>query len=264
MDIRVLQKMGLTDGEIKVYLALLKLGSTTSGPLTDESGVSRSKIYHVLERLVKKGLVSHIIKQKTRYFQAAEPSKLKEYIQKKKQEIEKQEHEIESLIPQLELHQKLGKELKEAQIFEGFKGIQAVNEHTYAKLSRGEEYVCLGIPAFQGKTFDLYWRRDHRRRAKEGIKCRMLYNQGTDQEILESRNDIKGCDARYMPIPLHTPAWFMVYKDTTAIILSSKEGIAIEIVNQDIAESFKAYFEEFWKKSDKQRNTQEHNRGGKK
>jgi sugar-specific transcriptional regulator TrmB len=65
-----LTKLGLTEGEAKVYLALLKLGSSTVGPIVKKSKVAYSNIYEVLERLISKGLVSFIKKEKTKYFQA--------------------------------------------------------------------------------------------------------------------------------------------------------------------------------------------------
>jgi len=249
MDTTVLRQIGLTGGEIKVYLALLGLGSTTSGPLTDESGVSRSKIYHILERLIQKGLVSYTIKQKTKYYQAAEPSKIRDYLDEKEQEFRKQRREIDDLVPKLEMQQKVAKKIKEAQIFEGFKGIQTVHEHTYLKLKRGEEYFYLGIHPLQEEKYHLYWQRDHKRRVKAGIKCRLLFNRGTDPKILKDRNCFKGCDARYMPIPIETPAWIMGYKDVTVIGLQSEKGMAIEIINREIADSFRRYFESFWKLS---------------
>ena len=247
MDTKILEKIGLTEGESKVYLALLKLGSSTSGPLTDESGVSRSKIYNVLERLIQKGLVSYIIKEKTKYFQAAEPSKIKDYLDKKEQEFTEQRKEIDKIMPQLQAQQEYGKKLKQAQIFEGFKGMQTVHEHTYLNLKKGEEYFFLGIPPFQEDKYHLYWQRDHKKRINSGIKCRLLFNQGTDSKILKNRNSFKDCDARFMPIPIETPAWIMGYKDTIVIGLQSDKGMAIEIINQDIADSFKKYFDAFWK-----------------
>ena len=51
-----------------------------------------------------------------------------------------------------------------------------------------------------------------------------------------------------MPTDIRTPAWFLGYKDVVVIGLQGAE-IAIEIINQKIADSFKAYFDEFWKKS---------------
>ena len=65
MDTSTLREAGLTEGEIKVYLALLELGSSTTGPIVDKSGISRSIIYQILEKLMEKGLVSFITKEKT-------------------------------------------------------------------------------------------------------------------------------------------------------------------------------------------------------
>lgn len=251
MDTTTLKHIGLTNGETKVYCALLKTGSITAGPLTDVSGVSRSKIYHVLERLIQKGLVSYIIKQKTRYYQAEEPAKLREYVDTKEKEFKQQRSVIDQLIPQLELLQRLGKTKSEAQIYTGFKGIQTVHEHMYTKLKRREGFYYLGIPSFQEKTYNLYWQRDHKRRERAGLISRALFNKKTSRTILENRNSYKYSEARYMPLPIETPAWIMGYKEVTVIGLQSNEGMAIEIINQKIADSFQEYFEALWKMSKK-------------
>ena len=76
-----------------------------------------------------------------------------------------------------------------------------------------------------------------------------MFNKDTHPNILKNRNSFKDCDARYMPTDIKTPAWFLTYKDTTTIILQYPTEIAVEITNQSIADSFKSYFEEFWKRS---------------
>ena len=68
-------------------------------------------------------------------------------------------------------------------------------------------------------------------------------------KILKNRNSYKLCDARYMPIEINTPAWLMGYKDVAVIGFASSKPITLEIVNKEIADSFKAYFDEFWKKT---------------
>ncbi len=251
MNTTILRDIGLTEGEIKVYLALIKLGSVTTGPLTDESKVSRSKIYNILERLIKKGLVSYIIKEKTRHYQAEDPVKIQTYLDKKEKEFKKQRTQIDKIIPQLELQKKLGKEPAEAQIYKGFKGIQTITEHIYTRLKRGDTFHDIGVPSFQEQKYHSYWHKDHVRRVKLGIKCQILFNKGAKREVLKNRNSYKGCDARYMPIPVETPAWILIYKDITVIVLQSDDGMAIEIKNQKIADSFKEYFNAFWKLSKK-------------
>ena len=60
MQLEELEQIGLTKGEIKVYVALLELGESTKTPIARKSEVSPGKVYDVLERLLRKGLVSTI------------------------------------------------------------------------------------------------------------------------------------------------------------------------------------------------------------
>ena len=53
-------QLGLTNGEVRIYLSLLKLGSSKVGSIVKDSRVSYSKVYDVLERLITKGLVSYV------------------------------------------------------------------------------------------------------------------------------------------------------------------------------------------------------------
>jgi HTH-type transcriptional regulator, sugar sensing transcriptional regulator len=74
--------IGLTSGEAKVFLTLLKLGSAKVGQIVKDSHVSYSKVYDVLERLSAKGLISHIVLGNVKHFNAVEPYRLEEYIKK--------------------------------------------------------------------------------------------------------------------------------------------------------------------------------------
>lgn len=249
MDISAFKESGLTEGEIKVYTALLELGSSTTGPIVDKSGVSRSIIYQILEKLMEKGLVSYITKDKTRYFQAGDPNKIVEYIEERQKALLKNKAKIEKMLPELLLKKSMAKE-SEVNVYIGLKGLMTSHEHIYNKLKTGDEYCYLGIPAHQPESHHSYWRKDHARREKAGIIGKLLFNQGTDEEVLKNRNSFKGCDARYMSTDINTPASFLIYKDVCVIQLQEPSVVCIEIINQGIAGSFKAYFDEFWKRSE--------------
>ena len=83
MNIAVLKRIGLTESEIKVYFALMKLGLSSTGPIIKESTINHSKIYFVLKKLEDKGLASHVIKSNTTYYQSSDPANFLEYIQSK-------------------------------------------------------------------------------------------------------------------------------------------------------------------------------------
>jgi len=245
----MLEEIGLTRGETKTYLALLKLGSSSTGPIAAQSQVSRSKLYLILDKLEKKGLCSHIEKNGIVYFQAVEPTKIKDYLRDKKEELDRTVREFDEFLPQLQSYYNKREKIQSIEVYQGLKGLRAAHEHTYLKLKRGEEYCYIGVPAYQPEEHHTYWKKDHQRRVELGIKCRVLFNRDTDRKILINRNGYKGCDARYMPTGIKTPAYFLIYKDTVMIAISSEDPIAIEIVSQEIADSFKAYFEQFWKNS---------------
>ena len=44
MNEKLLEEIGLTKGEIRVYLTLLKLGETTTGKIIDNAEISSGKI----------------------------------------------------------------------------------------------------------------------------------------------------------------------------------------------------------------------------
>ncbi len=248
MDTTPLREAGLTDGEIKVYLALLELGSSTTGPIVEKSHISRSIIYHILEKLIDKGLASFVIIEKTKYFQASPPAKIMEYVAEREKKLSESKKKIEQFLPRLQQQQLMSPKSQTTMYF-GVAGIRTANERQYEKLKKGEEYVCFGIPAYQPEKQHLYWQKDHVRRIRAGITCRLLFNNDTEPEILENRNRFRGAEARYMPPGIKTPALFMVYKDTIVIMLQHPSAIAVEIVSQNIADSFKSYFEGFWKRS---------------
>ncbi|MAF34565.1 hypothetical protein CMO91_01840 [Candidatus Woesearchaeota archaeon] len=252
MDREVLIEAGLTDGESRVYLALLDLGSSTTGPIIQKSGVTRSFIYEILDKLIKLGLITYVAKDRTKYYQAADPKRLLEGIKEQEDHLKQSKTKVEKLIPELmaKLH---ASNQSEVRVYQGFKGMIAVHEQTYNKLKRGDAHCYFG-GAEQPKEHHLFWQRDHVRRGKLGIKSKILFNQDTPTQVLNNRNSYKGCDARYMPIKFDSPTYFLVYKDTVVVYIPTGQNpedmLAVEIVKQEVADSFQEFFDEFWKRSD--------------
>jgi HTH-type transcriptional regulator, sugar sensing transcriptional regulator len=255
MQTELLKEAGLTEGEIKVYLSLLEIGTSTTGPIIEKSKIAKSIIYQILEKLIDKGLVSFIIKEKTKYFQAAQPQKILDYIDERKEKLEENRNKVENMLPKL-ISIAQPTDGISVQVFEGFKGFVTSWELMYSKLKKGDEYHAWGIYPLQEERFHLYWERDNLRRKKLGFEGKLLFNKGTPKEILKNRNSFKGSDARYMNSNIKTPAWFVVYKDTTIICLQTlkieedgprEKPASIVIINKKIAQTFEAYFQELWK-----------------
>ena len=57
-----LSKLGFSPSEIKVYLHLLKTGSSYANKISSETKINRTNVYEALDRLTSKGVISFIAK----------------------------------------------------------------------------------------------------------------------------------------------------------------------------------------------------------
>src|SRR3989344_1655982 len=101
MALDILRKIGLSDGEIKVYGALLDLGTAPLNHIHEKVGIERRNIYDILNKLIERGLVTYITENKRRSFKLAHPNKLLGYIEEKKGELERVKAEVQSELPEL-------------------------------------------------------------------------------------------------------------------------------------------------------------------
>ncbi|MFA6461079.1 MAG: helix-turn-helix domain-containing protein [Candidatus Woesearchaeota archaeon] len=248
MNLELLESLGLTKAEIKVYLALLELGRSTTGPIVEKSRASSSKIYELLEKLMQKGLVSFVIENGIKYFEAADPRRLMDYMNDKEELLIKQKQELNQLIPELELKQKLSKDRSGATIFRGLKGVKTAYEDILKTLHSGEEYYVSG-GMLQHKAYFDYIAEFHKRRAKLGIKVRLLYTD-LAKSIAKNIKDLPGTKIKFAPQHFFSACFIVMYKTKTLITVASKEELTLfQIDNKEITDSFISQFKLLWDKS---------------
>ncbi len=243
MDLELLRNIGLTDSEIKVYLALLELGSTTKGPIVDKAKVASSKVYELLEKLVQKGLVSTVIRSGTKYFEAAPPIRLLDYIKEKEERLKEQEEQMQKLLPELELKRSMAGIGSETQVFKGMKGAKTAFDDILNELKKGDEYYVLGISKFT-PHFERFIIHFHNQRAKFGIKCKVLVNE-LAKDIGEKLGPVPFTQLRYLQKELFTPFVFIIYKDKTLISIGLDE-LFIQIKSKNLAEGLRTYADYMW------------------
>ena len=246
MELDVLKDLGLTDGEIRVYLTLLELGTSSTGNIIKKSKISPSKIYHVLERLIAKGIVSYIIIGKTKHFKAAPPKNILNYIERRKSEFIKHENEFKKIIPLLEEKQKLDTKNFNAEIFEGVSGLITVFDMSYQELKKGDVAYAFGYPAYASKLFDTYWREYYKKCDKKGIIRKVIYDY--DAWFLKKRTGRKMSYYKYMPKGIVTPSWVLIFNDKVAtVIVTEEQKVCFLVQNKEVANSYIQYFNLLWK-----------------
>ncbi|VVC02157.1 Sugar-specific transcriptional regulator TrmB [uncultured archaeon] len=241
-----LERLGLSPGEAKVYRALLSLESASVGPIAHISGVSRSKIYEVLEKLSTKGLTSQIIAGGKTLYRASGPTTLLELLEKRKTELEQEEKEVNKLIP--ELLSITPRHAKAVEFFEGFAGLKEARESLLASMKKGDVALVLGAPRIANEKWETWFLDYHRRRESRGIGIRILFNSD-NRDYGSKRTRFRLTKVRYLPDNFTNPAWFDVFNDNALIVVLPKgeKPYAIIVRDKPFTDSVRAYFEMVWK-----------------
>lgn len=123
-----LTKLGLTDTEAKIYLAILELGPSAAVVIANRANVKRTTTYSALDRLIKEGLVSEVADSKERTFKAEDPDRLSKLTRKMRRQVIDAEMELEKLLPGLKAIQKKLLEPPTVTFFQGLEGIKTIVE----------------------------------------------------------------------------------------------------------------------------------------
>lgn len=245
---QILEEIGLTKSEIKVYEALLELGSSSTGKIIEQANVASSKIYEILEKLIQKGLTSYVITSGVKHFEAAHPRRILDYLKEKKEHLAKQTLAIKAILPELELKKQMNANISETQVFKGLKGAQTAFDDILYTLNTREELLVLGFSNV-GRTFQQFLSRFHRKRAEQKILCRMLLGKGVE-ELSKTLQKLPFTELKFTPEEEERPVAMLIYKDTSLFSLA-QDNIWIQVKNKRLADSFRTNFEQLWNKDTK-------------
>jgi len=241
MEETELQRFGLTRIEAKVYIALLRLGSTTAGPLIKKTELHRATVYDVLKRLMEKGLVNYIIKGKIKYFEAADPERFLEILREKRDEIEKQEKSMKILVKELFNIKSLSKKKHEARIYCGVEGIKTI----LGDVLKHKRYYSFSSRGWLGEVLGPYYYRYQKMKQKLNIKHKMLAHESF--RISKYKSAVFG-EIRYLPKEYTSPnTTTFIYDDKVAICVWVETPIGFLIESSELAKTYRNYFTILWK-----------------
>lgn len=225
---KILEELGLTANEVKIYLTLLNQGTLNVGKLTSKCGVHRRSVYDGLDRLIEKGIVGYIKVNNIKEYSASNPKELLNILKRK-------ENELEEIMPSLEESYNLTKAKKKTVFFRGKEGIKHIFED---QLKVGEEILVIGG---SNKVYDLlkyYLPHYERERKNKKIKTKLIFDTKEQVKIPMSK-------IRYTIYSLG-PSAINIYGNKVAIIVWSDAPYAILIEDVDITKSYRQHFELIW------------------
>lgn len=243
METDILRSIGLTENEVRIYLALLKTGPCTAYELSQITDIYRVHIYDKLQNLMTKGLVSQMHKGSKKLFQCGNPEKLMDYMEEKKKQFEEQQAQVQEMLPVLQKMQQLPKSDTSVNVFQGIEGIKYFLKDM---IRTKKEILINGVDDLNYETYLSVFMKQYFRDLKK-YKIR-------ERVITAKHLDIFQFDKKMAPTTTYrfleekslNPAHTTIYGNKVAIITWGTPPTVILIENREIAEKHRSYFEQLW------------------
>ncbi|MDD2807309.1 MAG: helix-turn-helix domain-containing protein [Patescibacteria group bacterium] len=240
----ILQKFGLSDKEIKIYMTSIKIGPASVRRLAGAAGVNRGTAYDILKSLVESGLISYYHKEKNQYFIAEDPSKLKDVLEYKQQQLEKMKGEVDDIIPQLRSIYDNANAKPVVKFYEGLTGIKTILADVIDSVSRQDKKVYYAFSSADIKNY-LYaaYPSYSDDRIEAGVNVKVI--------SLGPGGEMRGLDERKWLIKDNSaPTYTLIYSGKVAMISVDKDDkpIGVLIEDKNIYDTQKITFELIWEK----------------
>ena len=229
-----LRKIGLSEGEIKVYSAILNNGSLPVNIIHEKVGIERRNIYDILNKLIEKGFVSYVYENKRRLFQISPPNKIIGYIEERENEFEQIKKEVTKDMPLLIEKFRIKRPDVSAEIFRGYDGIKTLWED----MLNYKEVYWIGSGRYVPKKFPNFFENWNIRRIKKKVKwfnlMRYELRAETKQMPLE--------ELKFLPKEFSgNPTVICIYGNKVVNFLFGDDVFAFIIESKDLADNYRMY-----------------------
>ena len=238
----LLQKVGLSLNEARVYEALLLVGETNVNTLSVKSKVHRRNVYDSLNKLMEKGLASETFVKGEKLFKPTDPQRLAEIMKEQEVSLNKQLPEMKKLYDFVE---------PDAEAYM-FRGIEGFKNYLHLILEQGEPVYFIGAKAlWLDPRLQYYLAHFDSERKKRGIKFYHLF----DYEVREQKPEILklvGKPYKFLPQKYSSPTCVDIFGDYVVTFVGAKPGqlydepIQFVLKNKLLADGYRKFFQFMW------------------
>jgi len=234
METTILQEMGFTQGEARIYSTLLRLGPVKVGSIIEKSSLQSSTVHNTLHSLIDKGFVSYILKGKIKTYQAVDPKVVLRNFKEKEQKFE-------AIVPQLQKLYKITREKQEAEIYEGIKGMINMLTELIEDTKPNDNFYFFAVDVEgSNKEIQKFFERYDLKRKQKQLITRGLARKEL-KPLFEKRKYLK---TRYLDFPI--PSNIAICNNKLALMTWGEKPSGILVKSKQLTESQIRFFEELW------------------
>jgi predicted transcriptional regulator len=236
----MLETLGLSTMEAECYEKLLPMGDVPMATLTAAMKRHPQIVYRLVDQLAAKGLAVTETRLHRKYVRAEDP-KMLERVQLEKL------RKIREALPSLHALQHQPSEAR-VRVERGVEATRTLRRRAFSELPVGGTYYILSP---SGEHFYETVGREHvevleQLRAKRKITKKMIAMEN-QRQYLEREEHWKFVETRYLPETYPVPTSTNIFGSTVYIQIWSADPIAIVIESEEVATSYRDFFETLWK-----------------
>lgn len=246
----ILKKLGLSDAEIRVFLALSEHGSLSAQEITKHARCKRPTAYYAIRQLMERGLAHKLGNQGIERFQAESGEALLMMIEMERENISALESEVKKILPSIGSSKKTPEGKPRVIFHEGTRAMkQAIMETLYC---RGGHIDCLA-PADNffwqiGQEFSSEYIAE---RVRRNITTRNMWEKPLEPKILLQSYSGRA-QVRVLPKTMHGHfrTTVFIYDETVMYISSVASGYVLVVHSKEHLELMLALYDTIWNVSE--------------
>lgn len=247
IDLEELRELGLSEGQVRVYSAILELGTGSLNAIHEKTGFERRAIYDILNKLIEKGLISYTVEQGKRTYQCANPRVLGEEIEKRRAALD----ELRKKLPKINQAYALSKPKIRAEVYRGNAAMKTLLEEALDYEATYWIGGNSGVESQTGQDMKQWFKKWTEKRVEQKRFMYDLVDYGTYLEDFPPGNITKHKKYLYkycqLPEQLRSPMVIIIFGNKVAQVLWGRQSFAFVLESEEIKESFMKYFHYFWK-----------------
>ena len=240
MNLEILKRIGLSDGEIKVYSAILDAGVSSINSIHEKIGIDRRNIYDILNKLIEKGFISYSSENHRKIYKATNPQKIISFIEEKKSNLENIRIEVLKKIPEIDKVFNSKKNKIFSEIFKGPEGIKAI----WDDMLKAKAVYWIGSGRYVPKMFPAFFKNWNKKRIHKKVEWFNLVRN-------EMRREIKAMpleQIKFLPPEFSgNPTVVAIYENKVVNFLYGENLYGFVIESKELAENYKGYHQYLWK-----------------
>jgi len=230
---KILRGIGLSEKEVKIYLALLDFGEALPRVIANRSGVKRSTAYFTLNEMVKRGIATKVKIGGYDHYQPINPQTLLNQQNKLFQDLE-------SIVPALLARQGRFSIQPQITIHHGREGVIHVMEDSLS--TDGEIFGWANIDEAATGYLKDYYPEYIKKKNKRKIWVRGIFTGGPEGRKFQERSIKELREVYTIPEDIFPFANEVNIYDDRIFIISHADKLGIIIQNENIAETQRSIF----------------------